>query len=124
MTIAEVREKCKNVVAQIPRDMLILAVLILTSLLSFGFGYLAGRDSGQGSTVTLEESLFSNVPASGAAGPTRGTGQVVASKNGTKYYLPGCAGVDRISLANKIWFASTAAAVAAGYGPAANCKGI
>ncbi len=124
MTIAEVREKCKSVVARIPRDMLILSVLVLTSLLSFGLGYLAGRDSGQGSTVTLEKFPFANVPTSGVAGARMGTGQIVASKNGTKYYLPGCTGADRISETNKIWFTSVVAAVAAGYGPAANCKGI
>ena len=48
----------------------------------------------------------------------------VASKNGTKYYPPDCAGADRISDANKVWFISGAAAMKAGYEPAANCKGL
>jgi hypothetical protein len=45
MTIAEAREKCKSLVAKAPRDVLIIAVLILACLLSFGLGYLAGLDA-------------------------------------------------------------------------------
>ena len=119
MTIAETREKCKSLLARVPRDVLILSVLLIASTLSFGLGYLAGLDAGQGSQTTTED-LSSTLPA------TTGTetGQVVASKNGTKYYLPGCAGAGRISEANKVWFASVALATKAGYTPAANCKGI
>jgi hypothetical protein len=51
-------------------------------------------------------------------------GRVVASKNGTKYYLPDCAGASRISDANKVWFVSADVAVKAGYELAANCKGL
>ena len=48
----------------------------------------------------------------------------VASKNSDKYHLPWCGGAARISEANKVWFTSKAEAEAAGYTPAANCKGI
>ncbi len=116
MTIAETREKCKNLVARVPRDVLIIAVLILASSLSFGLGYLAGVDAGQVSDISFE--AFPLVAA------TTSAEQVVASKGGTKYYLTGCSGVERITDANKVWFASAAAAQAAGYTPAANCKGI
>ncbi len=51
-------------------------------------------------------------------------GAYVASKNGTKYHLPWCAGAKAIKTENKIWFASKAEAEAAGYTAAANCKGI
>ena len=121
MTIAEAREKCKSILAKIPRDTLVIGVLLLTSSLSFGLGYLAGKDTGQGSLKT-EESPSIETPLSGIK-PTTAE-QVVASKNGTKYYLPTCAGANRIAAANKIWFVSPAAAVAAGYAPAANCKGM
>ena len=128
MTIADAREKCKNLVASIPRDVRILGVLIFASTLSFGLGYLTGIDAGQGSSITLEPSpldaeLAGQAPTSEVGAPTGSVG-VVASKNGTKYYLPECAGASRISDANKVWFVSTAAALAAGYTPAANCKGI
>ena len=113
MTIAEAREKCKSLVAKVPRDALILAVLVLASSLSFGLGYLAGLDAGRTRDVLLGVSPVA---------ATSAVGQVVASKSGTKYYLPSCAGADRISDANKVWFVSASAASAAGYTPASNCK--
>ncbi|MDP1689766.1 MAG: hypothetical protein Q8L52_00985 [bacterium] len=125
ITIADAREKCKSAVAKIPRDVVIIAVLLLASSASFTLGYLAGREGGQGSEITFQETPAapSKSPASEVGAPTGSVG-VVASKNGTKYYLPSCAGADRISSANKVSFASVAAAVAAGYAPAANCKGL
>ena len=115
MTIAEAREKCKSLIARIPRDILIISILILASSASFGLGYLAGVPPGQGTSALLQEppSVVSST-----------SGQVVASKNGTKYYLLGCAGSERISDANKIWFTSAAEASKAGYAPATNCKGL
>jgi len=99
-----------------PRDALIIGVLVLASSASFGLGYLAGLDAtGQGNDAVREESPFTTKAAEG---------NIVASKNGTKYYLPSCAGADKISDANKIWFVSAELARAAGYTPAANCKGI
>lgn len=122
MTIAEAREKCKSLLARIPRDILIVGVLVVTSSLSFGLGFLAGRDTGQGSEAPQQELSPTTPPADLMTAIQ--SGQVVASKNGTKYYLPTCSGADRISAANKVWFASATAAVTAGYAPAANCKGI
>ncbi len=115
MTITEAREKCKAFAAKAPRDALVLAVLLLASMFSFGLGYLAGLDAGR-----ADASISKAFPI--AAGTAME--QVVASKSGTKYYLPSCAGVERISEANKVWFASAAAAAAAGYAPSANCKGL
>ena len=51
-------------------------------------------------------------------------GEVVASKSGSKYHLPTCAGAKQIKPENLISFASASAAEAAGYTPAANCKGL
>ncbi len=45
----------------------------------------------------------------------------VASKNGTKYYAPGCPGAARIKAENQVWFGTPEAAEAAGYTLAANC---
>jgi hypothetical protein len=131
-TIAQAREKCKNLVRNVPRDVIIIAVLVLASSLSFGLGYLTGSDARaqEGSDISVERvpiETSSHVSVTAVPLPAQTsstTGQVVASKNGTKYYLPGCAGANRISAANKVAFASVAAAKAAGYGPAANCKGL
>lgn len=48
----------------------------------------------------------------------------VASKNGTRYYLPSCSGSKRIKPENLISFPSQEAAEAAGYSKAANCPGL
>jgi hypothetical protein len=52
------------------------------------------------------------------------SGVVIGSKSGTKYHLPTCPGASQIKSENRIEFASVAAAVAAGYKPAANCPGL
>ena len=113
MTIAEAREKCKAAVAKMPRDILVISIIVLASSASFGLGYLAGLDaqSGQGSGSLLES------PGT-APGTSR---QVLASKGGTKYYFPSCAGANAISDTNKVWFVSADAAEAAGYTRATNC---
>ena len=113
MTIAEAREKCKGALAKVPRDALILSILVCASSASFALGYLAGRDVGAtGDEVLLQAPL---------AVATSTAGAVVASKSGTKYYFPSCAGASRISDANKVWFASVSVANTAGYSLAANC---
>lgn len=113
MIIAEALEKCKTM-GRAPRDVVVLTVLILASSASFGLGYLAGLDTGEGSGVAVEPSFVATSTAR----------QIVASKTGASYYLPGCAGANRISDANKVWFASAATAQAAGYAPAKNCEGL
>jgi len=112
MNIADMGQKSKTLLKKTPRDVLIMAILISTSSASFGLGYLAGRDSGQGSGALLE----SSTPLSGTP--------VVASKTGTKYYLPDCPGADKISEANKVWFASSEVARTQNYSPAENCPGL
>ena len=139
VTITKVRDKCKsffknlfvsrenpttgeeNILAgrRIPRDVFIIAILILASSASFGLGYLAGLDA----VIPIEGQGRVTMPDADTVRATSTEGQVVASKNGTKYYFASCAGVGRISDANKVWFASVSLAEAAGYTLAANCKG-
>ncbi len=121
MTIAEAREKCNGFLAKIPKDALIVAVLALSATMSFALGYLAGRE-GQGSEISVAPPPLAAAAAAPTADAT--SGQYVASKNGSKYYLPSCSGADRITDANKVWFATKDAAIAAGYAPASNCKGL
>ena len=54
MTISGTRDKCKAFLARVPRDVLILAILVLASTLSFGLGYLAGLDAGAASYSPTE----------------------------------------------------------------------
>lgn len=126
MTIAEARQKCKTWIEWVPRDVLVVGILVLSASASFGLGYQAGRDAaGQGSmtievTGPVTDTAQAGLPAEAGAK----AGEYVASKNGTKYYLTTCSGAARISEANKIWFVSAAAARGAGYAPAANCPGL
>lgn len=115
MTIAEVRERCKTALAKIPRDVFVVVILILSCVLSFGLGFLAGRDVGQGGSA--DNQVLRQTSA-------LQEGKIVASKTGTKYYLPECPAANRISEKNKVWFDSIESAMAAGYAPAANCKGL
>ena len=49
---------------------------------------------------------------------------VVASKSGTKYHLPSCAGAKQIKPENLVTFSNEDEAKKAGYTPAANCPGL
>jgi hypothetical protein len=119
-------------------------VLILTSSASFGLGRLSALDeiyhpgvsllnepSGVRNTASIKSSGIEEtglyLPAASAAVSNTLSavgGQVVASKNGTKYHFPWCSGAKRIDERNKIYFESIEAARAAGYTPAANCRGL
>ena len=135
MTIAQMREKGKLLIARVPSDVLVVAILVLSSVASFGLGVLAARGEGNGDEVLRIEEVpmtaGASIPSSQAAAAGSAMesampsgGQYVASRNGTKYHLPWCAGAKSISEQNKIWFASKEDAEAAGYTPPANCKGI
>ncbi len=62
--------------------------------------------------------------AAASAAAHASTGTYVASKNGTRYYLPSCSGAKRIKEENRVWFQTKSMAEAAGYTPAANCDGM
>lgn len=109
MTIAEVREVCNRWLERVPRDILALIIVLLSSLASFGMGYAAGQDSGQGSPVMQ----LSSCPAFEF---------VVASRSGTKYYYPWCAGADQIDDAHRIWYPQAIDAENAGYTRASRCE--
>jgi hypothetical protein len=142
MTISEDQVQGKAYFGRIPADMLILLVLVLSSTLAFGLGILAGKDmaktdgkdgfwieqlpeesqKGGGGPAAAIQAL---APAKAPEVPVEPEPQVyMASKNGTKYYLPTCGTAKRIKEENRIWFATKEEAEAAGYGPAANCPGL
>ncbi|MDP2815680.1 MAG: Ada metal-binding domain-containing protein [Rectinemataceae bacterium] len=140
MTIADGAERGKALLGRIPPDILVVLVLILSSTLAFGLGILAGKDmvKAEGKDGFWIEQLPEKVlPISGGpaaaieavksdrpAIPAATSGTYMASKNGTKYYLPTCGSAKRIKAENIVWFQTKAEAEAAGYGPAANCPGL
>lgn len=106
--------------------LLIPAMVALVGLACFGLGRLSVSQL-EGPRLVINGAVMpgsSTQAASVASAAPLGAGKYVASKNGSKYYLPSCGGANRINEENKVWFDSTAAAVAAGYGPAANCPGL
>lgn len=134
MTIAERLRSGKHLgsfrTLSLPTDILLMALLLLASLGSFGLGVMAGKENGGDTGDRLSIEKVEQAEAQPLAEPFRkaaapaGGGQLVASKTGTKYYLPWCGSARRIKEENKIWFASKAEAEAAGYEPAKNCKGL
>ncbi len=109
-------------------------IVLLSIIASFNFGVLQGRE--QGSKIIIEtRPLTANTlgasPPGAASSSSFSTlsnlprgGQIVASKKGTRYYLPWCGGAGRIKKANIIWFSSRQEAEKAGYKPATRCPGL
>lgn len=133
MTIAEGKEGGKAGIGRIPADILIGLALILSATLAFGLGVLAGKDMGK--TEGKDGFWIEEMPLKSGGGPAAAVeappaapsntaGTYMASKNGTKYYLPSCGGSKRIKPENRVWFETKEEAEAAGYGPAANCPGL
>jgi hypothetical protein len=137
MNIADIREWGKARIGQIPAHTLTVLILVLSSTASFGLGILAGKDMevvGGGEELWIEDRTASSTglhmaPSALPAAAVLATPGVVgvgyvASKSGTKYYLPTCSGVARIKEANKVWYATKEDAESAGLAPAANCPGL
>jgi hypothetical protein len=112
--------------------------IIFMSLASFCLGILMGiqieKDT-QGITVEYPPYLEPISAKIGDTSPNTASSQLstgstvnqgiyVASKSGTRYYLPTCSGVSRIKEENKIWFQTKEQAEARGLLPAANCPGL
>ena len=122
--------------ADLPKDVFVLLVIC-----SVGFGaFLLGRMSAmetsrkaelriiQTASLGVGEGVVPRAVGDPASDPistgTKVQGAYVGSRNGTTYYLPWCGGVKLIHEENKVWFKSKEEAVAKGYKPAGNCKGI
>lgn len=127
--IAKVWHWCKALLARVPTHLLVTVAVILAVSASFALGIIAGSERGKTPGIAISQLATSTSPlplstASESPPAIPGGGEVVASKSGTKYYFPWCGTVKRIKEENKVWFASREAAEAAGYEPAANCKGM
>ncbi len=135
--VQDILEKIKELPREFWNDVFTVSVIILVSLGSFGLGRLSVLYESPREHETPLEVVESTPDAlSHAPGAVQGvsvekeaeapasSGAYVASKEGTKYHLPWCSGAQRIKEENKIFFATKTDAEAAGYTPAANCKGI
>lgn len=120
--------------------LLTVGLILLVGIASFGLGRLSvleqethGHSAGVRIGVAPElvaetepsiESDAIQIQTGEASLETYSEGEFVASKNGKAYHYPWCPGAKQISEQNKIFFPSRSAAEAAGYKPAANCKGL
>lgn len=112
-------------------DIFLSAIIVMVGFGSFAIGRLSALHELSEPLVITHENAPATVARSIDSGrqqveaarqPTEGG--VVASKTGSKYHFPWCAGSQRIKEANKLWFATVEEARTAGYTPAENCKGL
>lgn len=111
-------------------------LMILVLSLAFGLGRLSTSTKNSSVTIELDKSYSTttgvyNIPTAEAKTKTASSTQstpiinsavVVGSAKSTKYHYLYCPGAKQISEANKITFTNAAAAEAAGYTLALNCK--
>lgn len=105
------------------KDLILLIVIILVSLISFGFGRLSKIGESK-IPINIERVSLDSESQEGNVVISQPNKLFVASKNGTKYHYPWCSGAQSIKEENKIWFSSKEEAEKAGYQPASNCKGL
>jgi len=117
-------------------------IIILVAFGSFGLGRLSkvGEEKQPLAVKQMEASVgniskktvlspqkagatISNPQGDGIPSTVPG-GFIVASKTGKKYHFPWCAGAQQVKEENKVWFINEDDARAAGYTPAANCRGL
>lgn len=103
-----------------------MLLIVLVGVAAFGLGRASIEEGSiaMGHSPQIKETTAQPAATTTETDVAVAEGQYVASKNGTKYHLPWCSGAQRMKEENKIWFSSKEDAEAAGYTPAANCKGI
>lgn len=124
MSIANLGGKGKQLVENNAIYSAILVVIV--GVAGFGLGKLSEEPQSV-ETVAIEGAYIAPELTFGGGDAqvlNAETGQYVGSRNGTKYHFPWCSGAQRMKESNKVWFATKEDAEAAGYSPAANCKGL
>lgn len=115
--------KIKNFRNTYEKDLVIVIVIVMVALISFGLGRLSKIEERKTPIVIENQQQTTKQPTTVNQNQLSGAG-FVASKNGTKYHYPWCSGAQSIKEENKIWFSTTEEARQAGYTPASNCKGL
>lgn len=121
-------------VPNIPDDLFLGLIIVLVAFGSFGLGRLSKIESSKApvrfENIPESQSLDANnsnvtvLKNTSPMVPPTESGELVGSKNGTKYYYSWCSGVQKISPANLIHFTSKEEAEARGYTASATCKGL
>lgn len=122
--IPNIRQKIKRVRREVWDDLFIAALVILVGLSAFALGRLSVLNEADGGFQIVYPDERDPMVAAAVLGADAPRGDYVASKSGTKYHFTWCPGAQSIKEENKIFFATKEEAERAGYGPAANCKGM
>ncbi|MBL7045895.1 MAG: hypothetical protein ISR99_02610 [Parcubacteria group bacterium] len=118
MSIRELLSKIKQSEDLLDSKIALILIVILVGFGAFGMGRMS-------TNVDIKEAVEIDYPEDVAfVTASLSSGEVVASKNGSKYHFPWCSGALRIAEQNKVEFSSIDEARLAGYAPAANCKGL
>ena len=115
-------ENLKQFLKENQSDTILFAGVLLISLISFGAGRMTVPLGTIPEPIIIETS--NTQPLITDTAKKIELGNLVASVNGTRYYIPSCSGVNRIKEENKIWFQSVEEAENLGYTPARNCPGL
>lgn len=128
--VADRIEKVKEFIQGNSSDLYVAALIFCVGIASFGLGRLwaiwpekkpveiigGGSEIQTGKNNEKMENVVSHT--------NDFRGKYVASKSGTSYHFPWCAGASKIKESNKIWFGTKEEAEAKGYKPAGNCEGL
>ena len=116
-------------------------LLIMSAILIGGSAYLIGNMNALESNLSeiqivypdaiaiksdtkVEEINSTEVSSANNQETNLATGNIVASKNGKRYYYPNCGGINRIKPENRIYFETKEQAEAKGLTLASGCKEI
>ncbi|HZZ99383.1 MAG TPA: hypothetical protein VFK07_01600 [Candidatus Paceibacterota bacterium] len=114
--------KIKKLVKSYEGELLLVICLILTAGIGFNIGLIKAKGNPiSAGAQTAEISQTAATPAIPTATPDP---RVVVSKSSKSkvYHYSWCSGAKSIADKNKVWYPTAAAAQAAGYTLAANCK--
>lgn len=148
ITNRELKGKQSGAISRISIETLTLVLFVLVAVGALGLGILIGKEMARSEPKDpfwVEQLPKKEVQVPAGGGPasvaaaissqralesrpaeilTPSAKVLVASKSGSKYYFPECAGAKRIKAENQVWFASKEEAESAGYSKAANCAGL
>jgi|SRR3989344_9521525 len=129
--VTETKEKVKLWMEENRSDLYTAAIIFLVCLSAFGLGRLSIlwpqkeplRIIGGQEAAAISGNKETK-PEKNANIPPSAQDKYVASKSGTAYHYPWCAGAQKIKEENKIWFKTKEEAEDRGYKPAGNCDGL
>jgi len=121
----------RKIIGHYGKDLAVVLIVALVAMASFQIGRLSMSGNSASPIWLLQANLLGATNKNANAveqlpqvPKLKAGGEVVASKNGTRYYFPWCKAASRINDENKIYFASEEKAIEAGYTAAQNCAGL